>query len=171
MPLASNGLFHELKIARQLSILHQCSHRCRPFESCHTSKKTASRKADCLFWLRRQDSNLRPPGYEPDELPTALLRDIHYALSGYEPDELPFAVPDKIFGLTLSLDFIDRGTHYALAASATGSARARGQLLYSAIFRRFPLAPVNYSTRPSFCQAHFPRFCSWEFDSSRNTSI
>ena len=33
-----------------------------------------------FLWLRRQDSNLRPPGYEPDELPTALLRDIWGAL-------------------------------------------------------------------------------------------
>ena len=28
--------------------------------------------------LRRLDSNARPPGYEPDELPTALLRDVVY---------------------------------------------------------------------------------------------
>ena len=31
--------------------------------------------------LRRLDSNARPPGYEPDELPTALLRDVVYFLN------------------------------------------------------------------------------------------
>ena len=55
-------------------------------------------------------------------------------LVGLEPTtcgltvRLPFAVPEKIIGLTHSLDFFDRGTHCALAASATGSARARGHL-------------------------------------------
>ena len=51
-----------------------------PFFVKKLEKHRISYRNPVFLWLRRQDSNLRPPGYEPDELPTALLRDIGCAL-------------------------------------------------------------------------------------------
>ena len=56
--------------------------RCPPIGAHLSLHKTKKRHNSlrynllCRYELRRQDSNMRPPGYEPGELPTAPLRDV-----------------------------------------------------------------------------------------------
>ena len=55
-----------------------------PFLHSNDKKKPSDSDGLSIVWLRGQDLNLRPPGYEPDELPTALLRDM-VPETGIEP--------------------------------------------------------------------------------------
>ena len=59
---------------------------------CLSAKKMEQSELCSDVWLRGEDLNLRPPGYEPDELPTALPRDM-VERDGFEPSK---AVPTDL---------------------------------------------------------------------------
>ena len=62
-----------------------------PFCRVLTQEKTRSFQTGS-WWLRGQDLNLRPPGYEPDELPSALPRDIWFCLFRDSLINIPYAL-------------------------------------------------------------------------------
>ena len=51
------------------------------------TKDTLYRLSYISIWVRGLDLNQRPPGYEPDELPTAPPRDKLVEREGFEPSK------------------------------------------------------------------------------------
>ena len=65
-------------------------------------KSDRNQRFRSLDWLRGKDSNQRPPGYEPDELPAALPRDIHLCSCELRYNTIPHWLCQELFCSFLS---------------------------------------------------------------------
>ena len=84
--------------------------------------------------LRRQDSNMRPPGYEPGELPTAPHRDITF-ISELRVQRYDFFLtsPNKLSEICIYLTVIKQNSNKTYIKEAKTSKKQARLLFFRAI--------------------------------------
>src|SRR5258708_28874763 len=93
-----------------------------PKHSLIRTKPGCPRLRGCCNWLRRLDSNQRPSGYEPDELPL-----LHSAIGLYRRPGIPPGPPVQCFGVGVGVgDGLAGGVGGGRGGSVTRDGRSFG---------------------------------------------